>query len=58
MGYEVEIAPVLDFFPGVRPDLLARKGEDVRVVEVRTRSSLAANPKTIELAKAIQAMPG
>ena len=45
MGYQVELGPVLDFFPGVRPDLLARKGDDVRVVEVKTRSSLAANPQ-------------
>ena len=36
-GYDVEIAPQLDFLPG-RPDLVARKDGDNRVVEVKSPS--------------------
>ena len=48
----------LDFLPGVRADLLARKGDEVRVIEVKTRSSLAAAPQAIRLAQAVNAKPG
>ena len=58
LGYQVVLNPTLEFFPGLTPDLLARKGDEVRVVEVKTRSSLAANPLIGELARVLQSMPG
>ena len=57
-GYEVVIEAPLEFLPGFRADLLARKGDDVRVIEVKSRSSLAADPKISELARLIDSMPG
>ena len=57
-GYQVTLDAPLDFLPGFRADLLARKRDDVKVIEVQSRSSLAANPKITELAKAIDSKPG
>ena len=44
-GYEVSLEAQLDFLPGFSPDLVVRKGDETVVVEVKARSSLAANPK-------------
>ena len=44
-GYEVLRDAALDFLPGYRADLLVKKGDEVKVIEVKTRSSLAADPK-------------
>ena len=57
-GYEVSREPQLDFLPGFRPDLVARKGDEAIVVEVKARSSLAANPKIKEFAQVIRSKPG
>ena len=57
-GYEVVFEAPLDFLPGFSADLLVRKGDDVRVIEVKSRSSLAADPKISELARLIDAKPG
>ena len=57
-GYEVLFEAPLDFLPGFRADLLARKGDEVRVIEVKSRSSLAAHPRIGELARLIDSKPG
>ena len=57
-GYEVLFDAPLDFSPGLTADLLVRKGDEVRVVEVKSRPSLAADPKIAELAKLIDSKPG
>ena len=57
-GYDVQLEAVLDFFPDFRADLLVRKGDEVKVIEVKSRPSLAADPRISELAKLIDAKPG
>ncbi len=57
-GYEVSLEAPLDFFPGLRADLLVRKGDEAKVIEVKSRSSLAANPRISQLARIIDSMPG
>ena len=57
-GYEVLQETPLEFLPGFRADLVVRKGGEAKVIEVRRRSSLAANPKIRELAEIIDSMPG
>ena len=48
----------LDFFPGFCADLVVRKGTETKVIEVKKRSSLAANPRLRELAQVIDSKPG
>ncbi len=57
-GYEVLMEAPLDFMPGFRADLLVRKCGEARVIEVKSRPSLAADPKIGELARLIESMPG
>lgn len=57
-GYEVEEDCPLDFLPGFRADLVARKDGDVRVIEVKSRTSLALTPKLNELAEILYSKPG
>ena len=57
-GYEVQLEASLDFFPNFRADLLVRKGDEVKVVEVKSRPSLAADPRISELARLIESKPG
>ena len=57
-GYEVQLEASLDFFPDFRADLLVRKGDEVKVIEVKSRPSLNANPKIAELARLIDSKPG
>ena len=57
-GYEVLLEASLDFLPGFRADLLVRKGDEVKVIEVKSRPSLAADPKISELARIIESKPG
>ena len=57
-GYEVLFEAPLDLLPGFRADLLARKGDEVRVIVVKSRSSLAADPRIGELARLIDSKPG
>ena len=57
-GYEVLLQAPLDFMPGFTADLLVRKGDEVKVIEVKSRPSLAADPKISELARSIESKPG
>ena len=57
-GYEVFLEAPIDFLPGFTADLLVRKGDDVRVIEVKSRPSLAADPRIRELAQSIESKPG
>lgn len=57
-GYEVLLEDPLDFMPGFRADLLVRKGDEARFIEVKSRPSLAADPRIRELAGLIESMPG
>ena len=57
-GYEVLQEVALDFFPGFHADLVVEKGTDKRVIEVKKRSSLAADPRIAELARLIDAKAG
>ena len=57
-GYEVEENCELDFLPGFRADLVARKDGDVRVIEVKSRTTLALTPKLNELAEILYSKPG
>ena len=57
-GYDVVLEAPLEFLPGFSADLLVRKGDDVKVIEVKSRSSLAADPKISELARLIDSKRG
>lgn len=57
-GYEVLLEAPLDFMPGFRADLLVRKGDEARVIEVKSRRSLTADPKISKLARLVESMPG
>ena len=52
-GYEVSLETPLDFLPGFQADLIARKGGETKVIEVKSRSSLAAIPQIGELARIV-----
>ena len=56
-GYEVEENCLLEFLPGYRADLVVRKGKEVRVVEVKSRTSLARSPRMTELAEILYDKP-
>ena len=57
-GYKVSRNAPLDFLPGYRADLVVRKGEEVRVIEVKARTSLARSPGMTELAEILYEKPG
>lgn len=57
-GYEVTVETPLDFLPGFFADLVARKGEEVKVIEVKSRASLAASPQIGELARILDSKLG
>lgn len=57
-GYDVSLETPLDFLPGFRADLVARKGDEVKVVEVKTRTALGAMPEVGELARMIDGKDG
>lgn len=57
-GYEVTPEASVHFMPGFRADLVARKGDEVRVVEVKTRASLKHSPQIVKLAEAVKTQPG
>lgn len=57
-GYEVEYDVSLDFFPNFRADLVVQKDGQCRVIEVKQRTTLAADPKVRELAHIVNKMPG
>jgi hypothetical protein len=59
-GYEVmeptqEQLP--DFLSGYHPDLLVRKGDEARVVLVKSRASLATEPQIRDLARLLHTKP-
>ena len=57
-GYDVQLAASLDFFPNFLADLLVRKGDEAKVIEVKSRPSLAADHRIGELARLIDSKPG
>ena len=57
-GYEVEENCSLEFLPGFRADLVVRKGNEVKVIEVKFRTSLAPSLKIRELAQILHDKPG
>ena len=57
-GYDVSTEVPLDFLPGFRADLVARKGDQAKVIEVKTRSSLAADHRISQLAEILDSKPG
>ena len=57
-GYEVTEEVPLDFLPGFYADLVVRKDDEVKVIEVKSRASLAATPRIRDLAKVIESQPG
>ena len=57
-GYEVIIGRPLEFMDGFAADLVARKDDEWRVVEVKTRASIGADPRIAELAGVVGAKSG
>lgn len=60
-GYDVVEEPASEqlpsFLTGYRPDLIARRGQETVVVEVKSRKSLADEPQIRELARLLQGKP-
>ena len=56
-GYDVSTEVLLDFFPNFQADLVVRKGGESKVIEVKSRSSLAADRRISELANIIDSKP-
>jgi hypothetical protein len=60
-GYQVIEEPspaqLPDFLSGYRPDLLVRKGDETIIVATKSRSSLAKDPQTRDLARLLQTKP-
>ena len=57
-GYEVERGAPLEFLPGYRADLLVQKNDETKVVAVKARQSLAADPRIAELSRLLESKPG
>ena len=57
-GYEVLQETPLDFLPDFRADLVVRKGGETKGIEIKRRSSLAADPRVRELAQILDSKPG
>ena len=57
-GYEVSQEAPLEFLPGYRADLLVQMGDETKVIEIKTRPSLVANPYLREFKRIIDARPG
>lgn len=57
-GYEVSRERPLEVLPGFIADLVARKDDEVIVMEVATRASLALNPRISQLAQTLRDKPG
>lgn len=61
-GYDVVLEPEADQLPtvlaGYRPDIIARRGDETVVVEVKSRHSLRRPPQLEALAKAVRELPG
>jgi len=61
-GYEVTMQPAQNELPpslsAYRPDILARRGDEAVVVEIRSRPTSRRQPPLEGLAKAVRALPG
>ena len=57
-GYSVDRDIHLDFIPDFRVDMIARKGDETKILEIKTAASLASNPVYIDIRKAIESRPG
>lgn len=57
-GYEVEQGAPLEFLPGFQADLLVQKDDETKVVAVKARQSLAADPRVAEVARLLESKPG
>lgn len=57
-GYEVALDADVDFLPGHKLDLVACKGDDKRIIEVKRRSSLQHDPKIDKIARTVETQPG
>ena len=57
-GRDVSTQVPLDFFPGFCADLVVREGGATKIIEVKTRSSIAADRRISELAYIIKSKPG
>ena len=57
-GRDVSTQVPLDFFPCFRADLVVREGGATKIIEVKTRSSIAADRRISELAYIIKSKPG
>lgn len=57
-GYEVFQDVPLEFLPGYHADLLVKMGDETKVIEIKTRPSLVANPALREFKRIIDARPG
>lgn len=61
-GYDVTREPgerdLPSFLSGLQPDLIARKGDDLVVIEVRSEESLAGRRDLQALAEAVEKAPG
>jgi len=56
-GYDVSVDTPVEFLPGYHADLIVRKGEQVKVIEVKSRASLAAKAQLDELTREIDSRP-
>ncbi len=56
-GYDVSKEVSLDFFPGFRADLVVQNGDESKVIEVKSWSSLVADNRIAQLANIIYSKP-
>ena len=57
-GYKVSREVALDFFPRFLVDILVEKGDERKVIEVKSRTSLVRDSVIGELAKVLHSKPG
>ena len=57
LGFEVTSDCPLEFLPEFHADLVARKGDFSKVIEVKSRSSLASSPMIVKAAEIIESKP-
>ncbi|WP_419837290.1 hypothetical protein [Candidatus Poriferisodalis sp.] len=57
-GFDVSLGTRLKFLPGFRPDIVATKGDDNRVIEVKRRMTLQKDAAIAELARVVESEPG
>ncbi len=56
-GYDVSKEVPLDFIPGFRADLIVRKAGRTKVIEIKSWTSLAADPRIARIANIIDSKP-